>query len=212
MKIIVTAIILVSLSTLSTAQTTAKPAPSSSDSARNPVMAASSSLRITSPTVGERVGSTQVTVQYEITNRGADAASSPTYQVQLDGRDPAETMDNSYTFNGLTPGKHSITVQLVDANHNPIGGSQAVVHFKTYTPGANPAGGNAPGTSTNPGSRGTATPQETGELAPPAFVKAKLPLPSRAELPDAGGELPLLSLVGFGVLFGGAISAMRTRK
>ena len=201
MKIIFTVVILISLSNFLAAQNGTNSVPSTAPTA---VMAASENLRITSPTLGERIGNTQVTIQYEITNRGADAAPSPTYRVQLDGRDPAETLDTSYTFAGLAPGDHSLTVLLVDANHNPIMGSRAIVHFKTYTPGANPSGATA-----NPGAAGSA-PQAT--LAPPAVVKAKLPLPSGSELPNAGGELPLLSLVGFGVLFGGAISAMRTRK
>jgi len=209
MKIILTVIILVTLTVFCGAQTSPNPAPSNSSAAPNAVMAASGSLRITAPTIGERLGATQVTARYELTNPGADAASSPTYRVQLDGHDPDETLDTSYTFTGLAPGDHSIIVQLVDANHNPIGGSRAIVHFKTDTPGANPSGAH---TNSGTGGGASAAPQTTSALTPPALIKAKLPLPSRAELPDAGGELPLLSLVGFGVLFGGAISAMRTRK
>ena len=200
MKIFITGILLMFLATFAVAQTGTGAAPSGSNGGGG-FMAASDDLRITSPTIGEKVGNTHVTVRYEITNRGADAAPSPTYRVQLDGRDASETLDTSYTFTGLAPGDHTVTVQLVDANHNPIGGSQVVVHFKTFTPAA-----------ANPGASGTTTPQTTGALAPPKVVKAKLPLPSRNELPDAGGELPLLSLVGFGVLFGGVISALRTRK
>ena len=205
MKIVLTVIILISLSKFAASQNGTNSAASSDPP--DAVMAASENLRITSPTLGERIGNTQVTVQYEITNRGADAAPSPTYRVQLDGRDPAETLDTSYSFSGLAPGAHSITVQLVDANHNPIQGSRAIVHFKTYTPDGNP-----PGATAKPGGSAGAPPQITGTLTPPAVVKATLPLPSGTELPNAGGELPLLSLVGFGVLFGGAVSAMRSRK
>ncbi|HUN88941.1 MAG TPA: hypothetical protein VMU28_09125 [Terriglobales bacterium] len=190
MKIIITAIILITLASFATAQIGAD---SGSSDAPNAVMAASDHLRITSPTIGERIPGSQITARYEITDPAADAAPSPTFSIQLDGRDPSETLDNSYTFNGLAPGAHSIIVQLVDANHNPLSGSQAIVHFKTYTPGA-------------------AAPQSSLGVVPPAVVKAKLPLPSKAELPNAGSELPLLSLVGFGVLFGGAISAIRGRK
>lgn len=198
MKIIITAIILITLASFATAQIGAD---SGSSDAPNAVMAASDHLRITSPTIGERIPGSQITARYEITDPAADAAPSPTFSIQLDGRDPSETLDNSYTFNGLAPGAHSIIVQLVDANHNPLSGSQAIVHFKTYTPGAE-----------NPGRGGTAAPQSSLGVVPPAVVKAKLPLPSKAELPNAGSELPLLSLVGFGVLFGGAISAIRGRK
>jgi hypothetical protein len=161
-------------------------------------MAASSSLKILSPTVGEKIGSTAVSVRYQMTNQGASAAPSPTFRLQLDGRDPVETLDSEYSFTGLPPGAHSLTVELVDANHTPIGGSQAIVRFVTFTPGAN-----------------TPTSQVNGDgpLAPPTVVKAKLSLPDdNDQLPAAGGELPLLSMVGFGVLLGGVISAMRTRR
>lgn len=159
------------------------------------IMAASNSLRILVPTVDQKIGTTAVTVRYQLTDSGASAAPSPTYRVQLDARDPAETLDTEYSFTGLAPGAHVITVELVDANHVTIGGSRAIVHFKTFTPAA-----------------GT-TPQTTGTLAPPEVIKANLPLPADAgQLPAAGGELPLLSLIGFGVLVGGALSAMRVRK
>jgi len=160
-------------------------------------MAASNSLRILSPTVDQKIGNTAVTVRYQLTDASASAAPSPNYRVQLDARDPAETLDTEYSFTGLAPGAHVVTVELVDANHVTIGGSRAIVHFKTFTPAA--------------GSK----PQTTGALVPPDLVKATLPLPEVAgaeNLPAAGGELPLLSLIGFGVLVGGVISAMRKRK
>ncbi|MGZ4815959.1 MAG: hypothetical protein ACXVZV_11155 [Terriglobales bacterium] len=168
-----------------------------SASNQSAVMAASNSLRVLSPTLGEKIGSTAVTLRYQLTDSAASAAPSPTYRVQLDGRDPAETLDTEYSFTGLAPGDHTLIVELVDANHTPISGSRAVVHFKTFTPGA------------------TQRSQTTGALVPPAIIKAELPIPSTNptdELPSAGGELPLLSMVGFGVLVGGIISAMRTRK
>lgn len=172
------------------------------------VMAASSSLRILSPKVGEKIGSSSIDVRYEMTNTNADAAASPTYRVQLDERDPSETLDTEYNFTGLAPGAHTVTIELVDANHTPIQGSQAVVHFTTFTPGANgtsKAGGTTPGPTSS-------LDQSDGPLAAPRVVKANMPLPSRNELPNSGGELPLLSMVGFGVLVGGVISAMRSRK
>lgn len=187
------------------------------------VMAASNDLRILSPKVGQKIGTSDISVRYELTNTNADAAPSPTYRVQLDGRDPAETLDTSYSFTGLAPGAHTFTVELVDANHTPIMGSQAVVHFTVLLPGSNnsttPATGGqaAPGASgtTPPGGTASQTkPHPTSSLAPPPVVKANMPLPPEdaAELPSSGGELPLLSMVGFGVLVGGVISAIRTRK
>jgi hypothetical protein len=179
-------------------------------------MAASSSLKIVSPTVGQKIGSTSIDVQYQLTDAGASAAASPNYRVQLDGRDSSETLDTEYNFTGLAPGPHSVTVELVDANHNPISGSRAVVHFTTFTPGTNPApAAGTPATKPAPSNATPATPQTTGALTPPQIVKAALPLPPANpgdQLPSAGGELPLLSIVGLGVLAGGLISAMRTRK
>jgi hypothetical protein len=161
-------------------------------------MAASSDLKILSPTDGQKIGSTALSVRYEITNTSASAAASPTFQLQLDGRDPVETMDTEYGFTGLAPGKHAVTVELVDANHTPIVGSQAIVHFVTFTPGV----------GKNPTS-------ELRSPYSPKVIKAAMPIPSSKPsetLPAAAGELPLLSMVGFGVLVGGVISAMRTRK
>ena len=182
--------------------TSATPNQQSSNAAQQSVMAASSSLRILSPTVGEKIGSTSLDVRYELTDSGADAAPSPNYRLQLDGRDPVETLDTEYNFTGLAPGAHTLTLELVDANHTPINGSQTVVHFNTFTPGA--AG------SSSPAPKGP-----TSELLPPRIVKARMPLPASNpvdQLPAASGELPLLSMLGFGVLVGGVISAMRTRK
>jgi hypothetical protein len=186
-------------------------------------MAASNDLRILSPKVGQKIGASDISVRYELTNTNADAASSPTYRVQLDGRDPVETLDTSSSFNGLAPGPHSLTIELVDANHTPITGSQAVVHFTTFLPGVNGSNGTGANGTNPPRTNGTtpdgtaspAKPHTTSSLTPPPVVKAKMPLPSEsaeAQLPSAGGELPLLSMVGFGVLVGGVISAMRTRK
>ena len=175
------------------------------------VMAASSDLRILSPKLDEKIGSSSVDVRYELTNTNADAAASPTYRVQLDGRDPSETLDTEYNFTGLAPGAHTVTIELVDANHTPIAGSRAVVHFTTFTPGANGTTNKSGGTTNGPTS-GVQRPRTESALAPPQVVKANMPLPSRNELPNSGGELPLLSMVGFGVLVGGVISAMRSRR
>lgn len=173
-------------------------------------MAASNDLRILSPKLGEKIGSSDVDVRYELTNTNADAAASPTYRVQLDGHDASETLDTEYDFTGLAPGPHTFTVELVDANHTPIPGSQAVVHFTTFLPGAD---GNkaAPGTSASPNGNAK-QPSHPTALLQPQPPPAGVTLASRKDLPNAGGELPLLSMVGFGVLVGGVISAIRSRK
>src|SRR5579884_4142165 len=96
--------ILLIFSTMPFAAQTGAP-PSASQQAIN---AASSSLRILSPTVGQKIGNTAVDVRYELTDAGASAAPSPTYRVQLDGREPSETLDTDYDFTGLAPGSHSV--------------------------------------------------------------------------------------------------------
>lgn len=169
------------------------------------ITAASNDLRILSPKVGEKVGTSDVIVRYELTNTHADASGSPTFRVQLDGRDPVETTDTSQSFSGLAPGAHTVTIELVDANYTPITGSQAIVHFKTFLPGAK--GSKAtPGTKAAP--RGT-NPSPQASLQPYPVVNASL---AEKNLPSASSALPLLSVVGFGVLVGGVISGIRSRR
>src|SRR4051812_46288089 len=101
MKALLTAIFLVTLTIpmLSSAQTasggSAGPQPNSGQSA---IMAASNSLRILAPTVDDIIGSTSVTLRCQLPDTTASAAPSPTYRVQLDGRDPAETVGTEYSF------------------------------------------------------------------------------------------------------------------
>jgi len=191
-------------------------------------MAQSSAIKILSPKAGEKVGSSAIAVNYELLNDGITAAASPTYRLQLDSRDPVETTGTDYSFSGLAPGKHVLTVEVVDANHTPIMGSRTQVQFTTANqmPSAGSAQQIAPAQQQAPrqGQQPPAQPQPQAqpqqqapraELLPPSVTKASLPLPDSGkggELPSAAGELPMLSMVGFGVLIGGVISAMRTRR
>lgn len=159
-------------------------------------MASNGSIKILSPKVDEKLGSTIVTVRFQLDNAGLSADTSPNFRVQLDSREAVETTSTEQSFTGLTPGDHVVTIDLVDANHNPIPQGHVEVRFHTFTPGPDPS-------------------QQTGALVAPSVVKASLPLPDNTandELPSAAGNLPLLSMVGFGVLVGGVISAMRTRR
>lgn len=168
-------------------------------SAANQSMAASSVIKVLSPKVHEKLGASGVTLRFQVDNPGAAADTSPTYRVQLDARDPVEITSTEHSFTGLADGEHVITIELVDANHTPIPQSRTEVRFRTYTPGA--------GGSVSDGRASSAS-------APPV-VKAKWELPrieGHRHLPSAATELPLLSMVGFGVLVGGIISAMRTRR
>ena len=119
------------------------------------------------------------------------AAGTPTYELRLDGRDPVQTTDTTYTFNGLEPGSHDLLVQIVDANGTPVMGTRSEVKFVTVNPpsGTSPAG-------SGPGAN---------------LLQTPLPAPQINDLPNSTESLPLLSIIGFGILVGGVISALRTR-
>ena len=145
------------------------------------VAAQSSLVHILSPAPSQQLNTNYVDVNYELVNPGV-AGGSPNFQVQLDARDPVSTDETTYTFTGLSPGRHTITVQLVDANGTPIAGGRSVVVFVVVAGGAQ--------------SQGTHTPGATSD---------------QPELAPASSALPLLSVIGFGVLLGGVATAMRAR-
>jgi hypothetical protein len=148
--------------------------------------AAASPVHIISPVAGEELGKAYTVVQYRQVS--AKSASSPTYELRIDGRDPVQTTETNYTFNGLKPGSHNVVVQVVDANGAPVSGTRSEVYF---TVAATTAARNA----------------VAGQISnlPP------LPQPFANDLPNGNGSLPLLSIIGFGILVGGVISALRTR-
>jgi hypothetical protein len=125
-------------------------------------------------------------VQYQLTNPGVTAEASPNFKIQLDNQDPILTTATQQDFPGLAPGVHNVTVQLVDANNTPVNGATASVQFTIVNPNVQ-----APA-PVNPRSE-TATADDSGLM------------------PSAGSPLPLLSVIGFGVLVGGIVSALKTR-
>ena len=150
----------------------------------------SSALHVVSPKPNEKVAQTFVTVQFQQV-APASASGTPTYELRLDGRDPVQTTDTSYTFNGLTPGSHDLIVQVVDANGVPIVGTRSEVKFVSLNPSSGP-----------------------GKSSGQAENLPSLPMPqapSNSDLPSGNSSLPLLSVIGFGILVGGVISALRTR-
>jgi hypothetical protein len=157
-------------------------------------------LRITSPKGGERLRQNFANIQYELINGGASAAGVPNFAVKLDSQDPVTTNSTNYIFSGLTPGAHTVTVQLVDANGTPVAGARSEVQFVVVQPAAPTPGG---------------TIALRHRL--PSLISASLRVDGPREqakdepLPSAAGALPLLSVIGFGVLLGGIASAMRTR-
>jgi hypothetical protein len=152
------------------------------------------SLRIVSPKNGEKLQQGFITVQYAPL-QPASASVEPTFELRLDAQDPVHTTDTSYTFTGLTPGLHELIIQALDANKNPVAGSRSQVRFMVV-PGS-PNGTQS--AAQNPNTQG----QQPGNQ-PVAPKDATL-------LPDARSSLPLLSVIGFGILVGGVISALRTR-
>ncbi len=149
------------------------------------VQAQSPVIRITAPQQHQRQTANFVTVRYELQNPTSAPAGSPNFQVQLDGSDPVTTASTSQNFTGLTPENHVVTVRLVDANGTPVPQSQTQVQFAIVP------------TSQNSASPGTPQAKVVGD--------------TDASLPEAGTLLPVLSVIGFGVLVGGIVSSMKTR-
>ncbi|MBI2677794.1 MAG: hypothetical protein HYX28_03340 [Candidatus Koribacter versatilis] len=96
-------------------------------------------LRIVSPKSAEKVSASFVTVRWELLNPASSANSSPTFMVRLDGQDAIRTTDTEFTFSGLAAGRHSLVLQLVDANDTPINGAHAEVTFTVSAPVPMPA-------------------------------------------------------------------------
>jgi hypothetical protein len=183
-RVIVTLILAVmGLAGLLVAQTTAAPAPAGQTAA-----APTAAIKIVAPRAGERLAQQFVNLQYQLTNPGATAEASPNFRVQLDNQDPVLTTATQQSFSGLTPGVHNVTVQLVDANNTPVTGASASVQFTVVNPNAQ----QAPAPTTP-----RAATEDDGD-------------PS-SMMPSAGSPLPLLSVIGFGVLVGGIVSALKTR-
>ncbi len=159
-------------------------------------------LRITSPKSGERLKQNFVNVQYDLLNDAASASGVPNFQLKLDSQDPVTTNSTNYTFTGLAPGSHTVLVQLVDANGTPIVGARSQIQFVVEQPAQTP-GGMAALRSRR--SRLIAAALRLDQPKEPANGN------NDDQLPSAAGALPLLSVIGFGVLLGGIASAMRTR-
>jgi hypothetical protein len=164
---------------------------------------AGAGLRILSPKSGEKISTDFVTVQYEAAT-GVTAAGRPTFRVRLDSSDPVNTTDTEYTCTGLAPGTHTVTVQVVDANGTPIVGAQGQVQFTVLSPQQN--------RGVKPQSpQAAAQPDAAAQLVPAAMTSQPSGQNPQEPLPQAGSPLPVLSVIGMGVLLGGIASALRTR-
>jgi len=177
------------------------------NSAADTAAQAGGNLRILSPNNGQSIAQSFVDIRYELLNPAVAASPTPTFQLQLDAADPIRTASTDYTFTGLAPGDHAVMVELVDANNTPVAGSRRFVRF-TVLPVANPGASTSsaepqvqPAALVNPGE----SPQQSDNNPSPAVSQAQ------DQLPATGSALPLLSVIGFGVLLGGIASAMKTR-
>ena len=159
-----------------------------------PTQSAQAAVSILKPAAGAKLTQDFVTVSYALTNPAASASGTPNFQVRLDSRDPISTTSTDHTFTGLTPGPHSVTVQLVDANGTPVNGGKAVVNFTVVRSAAMLHG-----------------PQAIAAALRINPSEIRVANTSRPEPVHSAGTLPLISVIGFGVLLGGIASAMKSR-
>jgi len=86
-------------------------------------------LYVTSPANNARVDGRFVSIQFQL-SAGVSANGIPEFLVQLDGQTPVLISDTEYPLYWLSPGWHTVTVTLVDANGTPIFGAQNQVQFE----------------------------------------------------------------------------------
>ena len=128
----------------------------------------------------------------------AVAGSSPSFRIQLDDNAPTTTATTEESLIGVPPGEHSIRVELLDASGDPVPQSHSEVKFSVLPSAA---------THTSNAHKAQLSKFDTqaaeGTLASDASRDAAIP--------EASSSLPILSIIGFGVLVGGIASAMKTR-
>jgi hypothetical protein len=170
-----------------------------------------SPVRILTPTAGQTLTESYVHLHFELAQ--PSLSGEPNFLVQLDGADPINMTDTDYTFPDVQPGTHIIRVTLVDANKVPVQGGSATVQFKV--PSEQPAKSDDPHgamlrrapTLTNQNIAG----RTLAGTIPALPIPPELRNEGDPKLPLAGSPLPMLSLIGFGLLIGGAAQAMRMR-
>jgi hypothetical protein len=163
-------------------------------------------IRILTPVASQKLNDNFTTVRFEVINPAA-YSGTPNFRIQMDGNDPVTTSDTQQAFTGLAAGAHTVTVQMVDANGTPVPGGRAAIQFFVSAPTTR-GSGNAPR-----GSASGATPKDR-ELQLGSY-KFQQPDPAQQDdpnLPPASSPLPLISIIGFGILVGGIVSAMKTRN
>lgn len=193
--------------------------------------AAPPSVRIVSPQPGATLQQDGIQVRYQVQPaQNTPMPPSPNFVVRLDGRDPVQTQDTETTFTGLQPGKHTVTVDLVDANGIAIAGSRTQVEFTIVPQGARPGRTQSPSQSSPQSTRPNVQPPTTSV---PLHIDPRLKTASLSREDAAaqkglarkphmvlaapsevrGAEAaPLLSCIGAGAVLGGLASARITRR
>ncbi len=154
-------------------------------------------IHIVSPTPGQSLEGTSVSIRYEMSSTKRTSARPSTFRIQMDSQPPVETTETAYTFDSLTPGSHDVTVELLDSRSRPVASSLAKTSFVSAVP------------QTDSTAEVVVEP-----MLPPSLQKVAMFLPQAAAPIDPGdgsAEMPLLSVIGLGVLVGGMVSAMKTR-
>jgi hypothetical protein len=163
-------------------------------------------IRILTPVSSQKLSDNFTTVRFELVNPAA-YAGVPNYIIQMDGNDPITTSSTQQAFTGLSVGAHTITVQMVDANGTPVPGGRAAVQF--FVAGSRPAA--SPQGAAASGAPGSGRSLKIGGFTFQQPDPAAQPVED-ANLPPANSSLPLISIIGFGILVGGVVSAMKTRS
>jgi hypothetical protein len=156
---------------------------------------------ILTPVAGQTLTSNSVDLHFELVQPAISGESK--FLVRLDNADPIHSNSTDYTFPELLPGSHNIRVTLVDTNNSPVPGGSASVQFNIQS---------VPQAMHNSGSRKQYSRPTIAGAAPAAPIPPELRNDGDISLPMAGSPLPMLSLIGFGLLIGGAAQAMRKRK
>jgi hypothetical protein len=155
-------------------------------------------VHIVAPASDQNLKATTVSIRYEVSSKKHAHVRPDLFRVQLDSEAPVETNETACTFDQVTPGQHAVSVELLDVKHRPIVTSKAEMNFVTESPDPNPVPEVA-----------------VGPMMPATLQKVAVFLPQVAapmDPSDGSGEMPLLSVIGLGVLIGGMVSAMKTRS
>ncbi len=174
--------------------------------------AAPSVVRIISPQQGQKLQQNAISVQYTFEPR-QNAINPPrqTFQVQLDNRDPVQTEQAETTFTGLTPGSHTITVQLVDANGVAVDGSRSQVQFSVMPQVTQPENTARPRRSGAP-PQASLHRREDSALAAMGFNPDQILSGPRPATQVYSSAVPLVPILAIGALIGGLISARWTHS